>query len=421
MLVLAHVSPMKTTLEGIDQLLRRRATLPDSRPHRRVLLAGNQRLFFAIAPRAQQARADCRQKQTFSPRLRLFNSACNSLFQINIRIEQRSSRRANPPKRAISADAWRLPSWERPGRSLDVAAGFARIHDCETPNRSAISRLSSSVSHAASTSPRNSTRYGSIRFHLLEMHLQPTEDRVDYALDLSWNRSSRQKNTVPGDGARINQRPEVIEQRLRLGDFEGDTVLGPPGTGGLATLVDRRSRYTIVVKIQSKNADHVHEILKQRLKELDEERRRSITFDNGTEFARCHRLEKHLDIKLYFADPGCPYQRGTNENTNGLIRQYFPKGTGLSKTSPTPTCGGSRIDSTTDPAPASDSGLPQRFSSRNTHLPVAIEIGDRRMTFWHNTHSISSTWYQRRFTIIMNRRLTFGPRFMVSPMRRRFA
>lgn len=67
-------------------------------------------------------------------------------------------------------------------------------------------------------------------------------------------RPSRRKNTVPGQAARIDQRPEVIEQRLRLGDFEGDTVLGPPGTGGLATLVDRRSRYTIVVKIQSKHA-----------------------------------------------------------------------------------------------------------------------------------------------------------------------
>lgn len=67
--------------------------------------------------------------------------------------------------------------------------------------------------------------------------------------------------------------------------------------------------------------------LKDQHPELDEERRRSITFDNGTEFARCHRLEKHMGLELYFADPGCPYQRGTNENTNGLIRQYFPKGT----------------------------------------------------------------------------------------------
>jgi IS30 family transposase len=138
-------------------------------------------------------------------------------------------------------------------------------------------------------------------------------------------RRKTRENT--GAAARIADRPEVVEQRLRLGDFEGDTVLGPPGTGGLATLVDRRSRFTIIVKIQSKDADHVHAKLKQRLKELSETRRHSITFDNGTEFAHCHRLEKHLGMQLYFADPGCPYQRGTNENTNGLIRQYFPKGT----------------------------------------------------------------------------------------------
>lgn len=141
-------------------------------------------------------------------------------------------------------------------------------------------------------------------------------------------RPCRRKNpTTTGDAARIAHRPEVIEQRLRLGDFEGDTVLGPPGTGGLATLVDRKSRFTIVVKIHSKDANHVHHKIKERMKQLDDERRHSITFDNGTEFARCQRLEKHLGMQLYFADPGCPYQRGTNENTNGLIRQYFPKGT----------------------------------------------------------------------------------------------
>jgi transposase, IS30 family len=130
-----------------------------------------------------------------------------------------------------------------------------------------------------------------------------------------------------GIGAPIKNRPEVIEQRLRLGDFEGDTVLGPPGTGGLATLVDRKSRYTIIAKIRCKEANLVHQKIKDRLKELDEQRRHSITFDNGTEFARCHRLENHLGVELYFAEPGCPHQRGTNENTNGLIRQYFPKGT----------------------------------------------------------------------------------------------
>ena len=141
-------------------------------------------------------------------------------------------------------------------------------------------------------------------------------------------RPSRPTNAVLGaNTARITHRPEVIERRLRLGDFEGDTVLGPVGSGGLATLVDRKSRFAIVVKIGSKNADQVHAKIKRRLKELDQQRRYSITFDNGREFARCHRLEKHLGMQLYFADPGRPFQRGTNENTNGLIRQYFPKGT----------------------------------------------------------------------------------------------
>ena len=140
-------------------------------------------------------------------------------------------------------------------------------------------------------------------------------------------RPYRRRNKPAGVGAPIANRPTVIEERGRLGDFEGDTVLGPPGTGGLATLVDRQSRFSIVTKVKSKQADHVHQKIQQRMKELDEEHRRSITFDNGTEFARCQRLEKHLDLKIYYAEPGCPYQRGTNENTNGLIRQYFPKGT----------------------------------------------------------------------------------------------
>ena len=156
----------------------------------------------------------------------------------------------------------------------------------------------------------------------------PSRDHWEARLRRRGRRPRRRKNAdTTRDSARIANRPEVVERRLRLGDFEGDTVLGPPGTGGLATLVDRKSRLTIVVKIQSKNADHVHQKLKQRLRELDEAHRHSITLDNGREFARCHRLEKHLGMRLYFADPGCPYQRGTCENTNGLIRQYFPKGT----------------------------------------------------------------------------------------------
>ena len=127
--------------------------------------------------------------------------------------------------------------------------------------------------------------------------------------------------------ATIADRPAIIERRGRLGDFEGDTVLGPPGSGGVVTLVDRQARYTLLAKVPSKQSHRVATRIRDRLGPLDDTQRRSLTFDNGTEFARCPRLEAVLGVAVYFADPGCPYQRGTNENTNGLLRQFFSKGT----------------------------------------------------------------------------------------------
>lgn len=140
---------------------------------------------------------------------------------------------------------------------------------------------------------------------------------------------ARRKTPPRPENQRISSRPEIIEQRGRHGDLEGDTILGPPGTGGIATLVDRATRLLIMEKIESKNADHVAKRLKQRLKKTPHQPVRSMTFDNGTEFAACHRVAAAHQAPLFFAKPGCPYQRGTNENTNGLIRQYFPKGTPL--------------------------------------------------------------------------------------------
>ena len=124
----------------------------------------------------------------------------------------------------------------------------------------------------------------------------------------------------------IRNRPPVIERRQRLGDFEGDLVLGQPGTGGLLTVVDRKSRFLCLEKVHNKTAKHVHQKFRQALSKLPADQRHSTTFDNGTEFARCHLVEKTHGTKLYLANPGCPHQRGTNENTNGLLRQFFPKG-----------------------------------------------------------------------------------------------
>jgi len=128
-------------------------------------------------------------------------------------------------------------------------------------------------------------------------------------------------------GAPIAGRPKVVEDRGRIGDFEGDLVLGKQGTGGLKTLVDRKSRYTILMKVARKDSKYVYRKTRERLKRLPAKKRLSVTYDNGGEFAKCPRLAPSLGVEVYYAEPGCPYQRGTNENTNGLVRQFFPKGT----------------------------------------------------------------------------------------------
>jgi IS30 family transposase len=146
-----------------------------------------------------------------------------------------------------------------------------------------------------------------------------------------WRRGKalRKPRNSPSDAgkARIASRPEVIERRERLGDFEGDLVLGKQGTGGLATFVDRKSRYVVMTKVIRKDSRYVYRASRRRLLQLPSDRLHSMTLDNGGEFARFRSLEERLGMTVYWADPGRPYQRGTNENTNGLARHFFPKGT----------------------------------------------------------------------------------------------
>ena len=117
--------------------------------------------------------------------------------------------------------------------------------------------------------------------------------------------------------------PEAIRNRSRLGDFEGDTVYGAIGKGLLVTLVDRRSRFLLAGKISSRNAAETREMMQQLLAGHTV---RSISLDNGTEFAEFRLLEQNVGAPVYFAEPHKPWQRGTNENTNGLLRFFFPKG-----------------------------------------------------------------------------------------------
>jgi IS30 family transposase len=131
----------------------------------------------------------------------------------------------------------------------------------------------------------------------------------------------------------IEQRPQIVDLRKRLGDWEGDTVEGKNHQGRLLTLVDRKSRYTLSLKLTSKYSHEVIAAVQRALKPLDADRRRTLTLDNGTEFTYFQRVVDRLKTKVYFAHPYSSWERGTNENTNGLLRQYFPKDTNFLKIS----------------------------------------------------------------------------------------
>ena len=134
------------------------------------------------------------------------------------------------------------------------------------------------------------------------------------------------------DGISIHQRPAEVEDRALPGHWEGDLLMG--GTGSqIATLVERHSRYVMLVKVNSKDTLTVTKALTSRIRKLPEELRRSLTWDRGTEMAAHKEFTIATNMQVYFCDPRSPWQRGSNENTNGLLRQYFPKGQGLSQIS----------------------------------------------------------------------------------------
>ena len=132
----------------------------------------------------------------------------------------------------------------------------------------------------------------------------------------------------------IRERPQEAEGRVELGHWEGDLISGSKNTH-IATLVDRASRATVLVRVKSKDAATVRASLARALERLPAPLRRSLTWDRGSELAEHEELSRRTGIPVYFCDPRSPWQRGTNENTNGLLRQYFPKGTPLSGVSQT--------------------------------------------------------------------------------------
>lgn len=134
------------------------------------------------------------------------------------------------------------------------------------------------------------------------------------------------------EGISIHQRPAEVEDRAVPGHWEGDLLMGG-ARSQIATLVERHSRYVMLVKVHSKDTLTVTSALKKKIRDLPSELRRSLTWDRGAEMAAHKEFSIATDMQVYFCDPRSPWQRGSNENTNGLLRQYFPKGQDVSQIS----------------------------------------------------------------------------------------
>ncbi len=131
----------------------------------------------------------------------------------------------------------------------------------------------------------------------------------------------------------IEERPAEVADRTIPGHWEGDLIMGRHKRTAMGTLVERTTRYTILVPLKVKDAESVRKAYTKELTMLPKEIAQTLTYDQGKEMSEHKQFTIDTGIQVYFAHPGSPWERGTNENTNGLIRQYFPKGTDFSKVS----------------------------------------------------------------------------------------
>jgi transposase, IS30 family len=171
--------------------------------------------------------------------------------------------------------------------------------------------------------------------------------------------------------AEIAGRPAVVETRRRFGDWEGDTVVGKQRRGGLVTLVERKSGFGLVAKVQRLKARNVARSATRQFASLPGGLRHTATFDNGKEFAEHRRITRTTGVDIYFARPYHAWERGTNESFNGLIRQFFPKGTDFTGIS---SCEVKRVLNLLNDRPRKRLGYRTPREVLGQYFPVAFQL-----------------------------------------------
>lgn len=159
----------------------------------------------------------------------------------------------------------------------------------------------------------------------------------DLRIYLRWKRKRRQRKGVrrvqrlmSKNGTSIDQRPKIVEERKRIGDWEGDSVESRDHKPGINTLVDRKTGFVFITKLKAKSGDATVNAVASRVSSLPKQLRKTLTLDNGPENRLWQSMQQATGMDIYFAHPYHSWERGTNENTNGLIREYFPKKTDFS-------------------------------------------------------------------------------------------
>lgn len=228
----------------------------------------------------------------------------------------RTRRRRGPRKMIPGSDLWNTVVGKmEDGWSPEQIAGRLREMNPDVPE--------ARVCHETIYAAIYATPKGELRKSLIALLRQAHKQR------LPRTRGQDRRGRLP-DMVSIHDRPEEVTDRLVPGHWEGDLIKGAGNRTAVGTLVERNSRYVILVKMEGTDAQSALDGFTKAFKKVPMELRKTLTYDQGKEMARHVELSQRLELRVFFADPHSPWQRPTNENTNGLIREYLPKGTDLS-------------------------------------------------------------------------------------------